>query len=329
MKLEDSSILVTGSGGFIGSHLTEHLVEIGANVRAFVRYNSSGYTGNLKYLKSIPENLEIIFGDLKNPYATRKAMKDIDYVFNLASLVSIPYSYLNPREFFDNNINILMNILEASRDLDTTAIVHVSTSEVYGTAEVVPITESHPLKGQSPYSASKIGADMLALSFYRSFDTPVTIIRPFNTFGPRQSERAVIPTIITQALSGDAILLGDIRPTRDFNYVSDTVEGILSVEKSVNGALGEIINIGSGIEISINDVAKQIIDITSSQSRIVFDATRIRPNKSEVQRLCADASKAKKVLGWESKVTLKEGLEKTIEWYREFHSKYNNTKGFV
>ncbi|MFW9890117.1 MAG: GDP-mannose 4,6-dehydratase [Candidatus Thorarchaeota archaeon] len=327
--LKDSSILVTGSAGFIGSHLTEYLVEQNVDVRAFVRYNSDGYVGNLKYLEPFPDNLEVFFGDLRNPDAVRKAMSDIDYVFHLASLVSIPYSYINPSEYFANNISFILNILEAAKDLDTKGVVHVSTSEVYGTAEKVPITEDHPLKGQSPYSASKIGADMVAMSFFRSFDSPVTTVRPFNTYGPRQSERAVIPTIITQALSKKAILLGDVRPTRDFNYVHDIVEGLVSAAKAGSKVFGEIINIGSGVEVTIEQVAKEIAAIIGSDSKVVFNAAKVRPEKSEVFRLCADASKAKKLLGWKSKISLRDGLTRTIEWYRDNHSKFRNVKGYV
>ncbi|MHA2142397.1 MAG: GDP-mannose 4,6-dehydratase [Candidatus Thorarchaeota archaeon] len=329
MNLKDSSILVTGSAGFIGSHLTEYLVNQGANVRAFVRYNSDGYIGNLKFLEPFPDNLEVFFGDLENPDAAKKAMNDIDYIFHLASLVSIPYSYINPREYFNSNISFILNILEAARSLDTKGVVHVSTSEVYGTAEEVPISENHPLKGQSPYSASKIGADMVAMSYFRSFDSPVTTVRPFNTYGPRQSERAVIPTIITQALSEKAILLGDVRPTRDFNYVLDTVEGLVSAAKAGSKVFGEVINIGSGVEITIEQVAKEIVAIVDSDAKVVFNAAKVRPEKSEVFRLCADVSKAKKILGWESTTSLGDGLTKTIEWYRVNHSKFRNIQGHV
>jgi len=329
LNLSESSILVTGAAGFIGSHLTEHLLNIGANVRAFVRYNSDGHLGNLKFIEPFPENFEIFFGDLKNPDAVSQAMKNVDVVFNLASIVSIPYSYVNPREYFDNNIYFILNILEAAKTLGTKSVIHVSTSEVYGTAEKVPISESHPLKGQSPYSASKIGSDMVAMSFYRSFDSPVVTVRPFNTYGPRQSERAVIPTIIAQALEGEAILLGDVRPTRDFNYVSDTVDGMIAAATKGSKVFGEVVNLGSGVEVTIKDVAEEIIKITKTEARLVFDAAKVRPAKSEVQRLCADSSKAEKLLGWKSKVTLKEGLELTIEWFREHHSSQKSAKGYV
>jgi len=329
LKLSDSSVLVTGSAGFIGSHLTDYLLKEGARVRAFVRYSSDGYLGNLKYLQPFPDNLEIFFGDLRNPDAVREAMNGVDCVFNLASIVSIPYSYRNPREYFDNNLYFILNILEAAKDLGTAAVVHISTSEVYGTAERVPIDEKHPLKGQSPYSASKIGADKVAESFYRSFDSPVITIRPFNTYGPRQSERAVIPTIILQALHNKAILLGDVRPTRDFNFVDDTVRGIAMAAERIEKAFGEVINIGSCVEVTIEEVANQILELTESDANIVFNASKVRPTKSEVQRLCADASKAKKLLGWESTITLREGLKRTIQWYKEHHLGHQKDLGHV
>jgi NAD dependent epimerase/dehydratase len=329
MKLNESSILVTGAAGFIGSHLAERLIKTGAKVRAFVRYNSEGHLGNLKYLEPFPDNLEIFFGDLKNPDAAKQSMKDIDIVFNLASIVSIPYSYVNPREYFDNNIYFILNILEAAKTLDTQSVIHVSTSEVYGTAEVVPITESHPLKGQSPYSASKIGADMVAMSFFRSFDSPVVTVRPFNTYGPRQSERAVIPTIIAQALEGKAILLGDVRPTRDFNYVEDTVNGMIAAASRGSKVFGEVMNIGSGVEATIKEVADQIIELVDTDARVIFDAAKVRPAKSEVQRLCADSTRAQKLIGWKSMISLKDGLERTIDWYRKYHSSRKGAKGFV
>ncbi|MHA1864219.1 MAG: SDR family NAD(P)-dependent oxidoreductase [Candidatus Thorarchaeota archaeon] len=329
MKLNEASVLVTGSAGFIGSHLTEYLIKAGANVKAFVRYNSGGYVGNLEYLKPFPDNLEIIYGDLKNQDAVKEAMKDVDTVFNLASLVSIPYSYVNPREYFDNNIYFILNILQSAKVLGTKSVVHISTSEVYGTAETVPISEDHPLKGQSPYSASKIGADMVANSFYRSYDSPVVTVRPFNTYGPRQSLRAVIPTIIAQALNRKTVLLGDVRPTRDFNYVTDTVDGIVAAAIKASEVFGEVINLGTGVEVTIEQVAKEIIELTNSDAKIVFDAGKVRPSKSEVHRLCADASKAKKMLGWTSKISLKDGLADTIEWYKATQVAPQDTQSYV
>lgn len=317
MKVEESAVLVTGAAGFIGSHLTSRLVESGARVRAFVRYTSDGHLGNLKYLEPFPENLEIVFGDLRNPGAVSRAMKDTDMVFHLASVVSIPYSYINPREYFESNVFSILNILEAAKTLETSAIIHTSTSEVYGTAETVPMPETHPLKGQSPYSASKIGADMVAMSYFRSFESPVVTVRPFNTYGPRQSERAVIPTIILQALQGVAILLGDTRPTRDFNYVDDTVSGMIAAANKSEKIHGEVINLGTGVEVNIQDAANKILELVDSDARVIFNAAKVRPSKSEVRRLCADATKAKKLLKWEPKIPLEEGLRKTIEWYKE------------
>ncbi|MFW9920454.1 MAG: GDP-mannose 4,6-dehydratase [Candidatus Thorarchaeota archaeon] len=329
MDLRNSSILVTGAGGFIGSHLVEKLLQSDANVRAFVRYTASGNVGNLDYLKPFPDNLEIVYGDLQNPEAVTHAMKDVDCVFHLASLVSIPYSYVHPREYFNNNVSFIINILEAAKELGTESIIHTSTSEVYGTAETVPISESHPLKGQSPYSASKISADMVAYSYFRSFDSPVVTIRPFNTYGPRQSVRAVIPTIISQALFNDVIFLGDVRPTRDFNYVGDTVSGMIAAATKGKSVFGEVINLGTGIEITIEEIANQIIKATGSPAKIVFNATKVRPSKSEVFRLCADASKARKLLGWESKIGIDEGIERTIEWFKELPPTANQIDSFV
>ncbi|MFX1483539.1 MAG: GDP-mannose 4,6-dehydratase [Promethearchaeota archaeon] len=329
MTLENSSVLVTGAGGFIGSHLTEELVKMGVNVRAFIRYTSGGGKGNLRYIDHEKENLEVFMGDLKDPYACREAMKDIDYVFHLASVISIPYSYRNPREYFENNVFFILNILQAAQELGTKAVIHTSTSEVYGTAEKVPIHESHPLKAQSPYSASKIAADKVAESFYRSFDSPVVTVRPFNTYGPRQSIRAVIPTIITQALDEKNILLGDMRPTRDFLYVSDTVRGFLEIARNVENLFGETLNLGTGVEISIEKLAQIITNVTQSQAKIVFDATRIRPTKSEVNRLCADTSRIKKLIGWKPEIKLEDGLKETVQWYQNYLEFYKPSKGYL
>jgi nucleoside-diphosphate-sugar epimerase len=256
-------------------------------------------------------------------------MKNIDYVFHLASVISIPYSYRNPREYFENNVFFILNILQAAQELGTKAILHTSTSEVYGTAEKVPINESHPLKAQSPYSASKIAADKVAESFFRSFDSPVITVRPFNTFGPRQSVRAVIPTIITQALSQNAILLGDVRPTRDFLYVTDTVRGFIEIAENAEKLFGETLNLGTGIEMSIESIAKTISDTIQTKTKVVFDATRIRPTKSEVNRLCADISKVKKLIDWKPQVSFQEGLKETIQWYRNYLSFYKPSEGYM
>ena len=328
MNLEESSILVTGAGGFIGSHLVEKLLSLGANVTAFVRYTSSGQLGNLRYVDTSVDNLTIFMGDLKDPYACRKAMEGIDYVFHLGAVISIPYSYVNPREYFDNNVFSILNILQAVDDLGTKAVIHTSTSEVYGTAEIVPIPESHPLKGQSPYSASKIAADKIVESFYRSFNAPVVTVRPFNTYGPRQSVRAVIPTILTQALSQKSILLGDIRPTRDFLYVKDTINGFLEIARSAEKLFGETLNIGTGVETSIENLVNLICELTETSAKVVFDASRIRPTKSEVNRLCADVSKVKKQLKWKPSYSLKDGLSETIQWYRNYLSFYKPSEGY-
>ncbi|MHA3965055.1 MAG: GDP-mannose 4,6-dehydratase [Candidatus Thorarchaeota archaeon SMTZ1-45] len=329
MKLEESSVLVTGAGGFIGSHLVENLIKIGANVRAFVRYTSNGDIGNLKFVDTSVDNLEIFMGDLKDPYACRQAMEGIEYVFHLASVVSVPYSYLNPREFFENNVFFILNILQAAQNIGVKAVIHTSTSEVYGTAEQIPIPETHPIKAQSPYSASKIAADKIAESFYLSFESPVVIVRPFNTYGPRQSVRAIIPTIITQALSQNVILLGDTRPTRDFLYVLDTVAGFIQVAKKADKVLGKVINLGTGVEITIEKLAEKIKEITHSSSKIVFDAKRIRPIMSEVNRLCADVTTAKEVLGWTAETTLEKGLQDTVQWFKSYLSFYKPSQGYV
>ncbi len=329
MQLEDSKVLVTGAGGFIGSHLVQGLADLGCSVRAFVRYTSGGSIGNLRYVETSGDNIEIVMGDLKDPYACKKAMADIDLVFHLASVISVPYSYVHPREYFDNNVYSIMNILQAAQELGTTGIIHTSTSEVYGTAEQVPIPETHPLKAQSPYSASKIAADKLAESFYKAFDSPVATIRPFNTYGPRQSVRAVIPTIITQALSNEAILLGDTRPTRDFLYVKDTVQGFLAAANKIESIHGKTINLGTQQEITIEEIANKIVEITHSTAKVVFDASRIRPTKSEVNRLCADTTLAKKLLDWKPDTSLEVGLTDTIEWYRNYSSKYQPASGYT
>ncbi|MBB5149727.1 NAD-dependent 4,6-dehydratase LegB [Ureibacillus thermosphaericus] len=313
-------ILVTGADGFIGSHLTEELVKQGYNVRAFVYYNSFNSWGWLDHSsEDIKSSLEIFAGDIRDPFGVKEAMKGCTHVLHLASLIAIPYSYHSPATYVDTNINGTLNVVQAARELGIEKVVHTSTSEVYGTAQYVPIDEKHPLQGQSPYSASKIGADQIALSFYRSFDTPVSIIRPFNTYGPRQSARAVIPTIISQLASGKStIKLGAISPTRDFNYVKDTVRGFIAVMKSDN-SIGEVINIGSNYEISIGETAQMIADIMDVELKIQTDEQRLRPEKSEVERLWADNSKAKQLLGWEpeyaGKDGLRKGLEETIEWF--------------
>ena len=317
MKWSDKTVLVTGAGGFIGSHLTERLVDLNANVKAFVRYNSRNSWGMLELLpREKLDQVEVVMGDIRDYDAVLKAMKDVDIVFHLASLIAIPYSYVHPREVVETNVLGTLNVLMAAKELGVDRFVHTSTSEVYGTAKYVPIDENHPLQGQSPYSASKIGADKLAESFYLSYDLPVCIIRPFNTYGPRQSARAVIPTIITQALTGDKVYLGNLHPTRDYTYVDDTVRAFIMIAEC-RKAIGEVINVGSNFEISIGDLARKIISLIGRDVEIVVDPKRIRPSKSEVERLRCDYTKARKILGWEPKISLEEGLRRTIDWIRE------------
>ncbi len=309
-------ILVTGSEGFIGSHLTEFLVEKGFEVKAFVRYNFKndwGWLENSKYKKDI----EVYTGDIRDYDSVYDAMKDVDVVFHLAALIGIPYSYISPLAYIKTNTEGTYNILESGRKLNLKRIIITSTSEIYGTAQYVPIDERHPYNPQSPYAASKASADHLALSYYRSFGTPVTIIRPFNTYGPRQSARAVIPTIISQILAGKKqIKLGNLSPTRDLNYVKDIANGFITVGLHEN-TIGDVYNLGSGQEISIKDLAEKIIELTGKEVEIIGDTQRIRPEKSEVERLLSNAEKAKKVTGWEPKYTLEEGLKETIDWIKD------------
>ena len=313
---QGKSVLVTGAGGFIGSHLVERLHAQGAKVRAFVRYNSRGDAGLLRQLP--PETLtqlEIIGGDIRDSSAILKASEGAEIIFHLGALISIPYSYVHPREVAESNVLGTLNVLEAARHHKTARVIHTSTSEVYGTARYAPINEAHPLQGQSPYSASKIGADKLAESFHLSFNVPVVTVRPFNTFGPRQSARAVIPTIITQALAGKSIRLGNLEATRDFTYVDDTVNGFIKAAE-VPGVEGGTFNLGTGEEIRVGDLADKIISATGTQARVQVDAQRLRPGKSEVLRLISDNSFAKQSLGWSPRVSLDEGLGRTIAWIR-------------
>ncbi len=312
-KWNDRIVLVTGAGGFIGSRLCERMVEEGASVRAFVRYTSRAEIGLLKLLPSeILGNVEIIRGDLRDFNAVEQAAKGVDTIFHLGALISIPYSYVHPVETVQTNVIGTMNILEACRKTGAN-LVHTSTSEVYGTALRVPIDEDHPLQGQSPYSASKIGADKLVESYYRSFDIPAVSIRPFNTYGPGQSNRAVIPTIITQALSGDVVRLGNLDAIRDFTYLDDTVDGFL-LAGMADLWNGETFNLGTGEEITIAAVAEFIFRIMGKQPKIQVEPARLRPEKSEVMRLISDNRKAKEVLGWQPKVGMEEGLRRTIDW---------------
>ncbi|MBZ9691363.1 NAD-dependent 4,6-dehydratase LegB [Clostridium sp. M14] len=310
-------VLVTGADGFIGSHLCEILLENGYDVRAFVYYNSFNSWGWLDSLdKNKKSKIDIFSGDIRDPNGVREAMKGIDEVFHLAALIAIPFSYHSPDSYVDTNIKGTLNVLQASRELNTKRILITSTSEVYGTAKYVPIDENHPFQGQSPYSATKIGADRIAESFYRSFDLPLTIVRPFNTYGPRQSARAVIPTIITQLLCGEKqIKLGSLIPTRDFNYVKDTANGFLETSKSEK-TIGEEINIATSKEISIRDLASEIIRQINKDATIICDEERLRPEKSEVNRLLGSNEKIKKLTNWEPKFTFAEGIKETIDWFR-------------
>jgi NAD dependent epimerase/dehydratase len=307
-------VLVTGAGGFIGSHLVESLAQNGARVRALVRYNSRGDPGLLSMLpRDLCAELEIIAGDLRDLPALMSAMRNVEIVFHLGALIAIPYSYLHPVEVVQSNVMGTLNILLAARENGVRRIVHTSSSEVYGTAVRVPIDESHPLQGQSPYSASKIGADKLVESFYCAYDLPVVTVRPFNTYGPRQSARAVIPTIITQALTQDVLHLGNLDARRDFTYVADTIDGLLHAAQT-RGIEGETFNLGVGSEIRIGDLAAEILSLLDMQKEIKVTPIRLRPGKSEVQRLISDNSRARNRLGWMPRVSLRQGLSETIEW---------------
>ena len=320
--MNDSKTMVTGAGGFIGSHLVERLVRDGHSVRAYVHYNSRNDWGNLELIDpAVKREIEVVTGDIADPFSVREATRGVQVVYHLASLIAIPYSYVAPQSYVHTNVLGAINVLQAARDEGVERVVHTSTSECYGTAQYVPIDERHPLQGQSPYSASKIGADMLAESYWRSFGLPVATIRPFNTFGPRQSARAVIPTIIAQALRGGAIRLGSLAPTRDMNYVDDTVDGFIAVG-SHPAAVGEVINIGSGREISVGDLARLIVERVGSRSEVVEDAQRIRPANSEVERLLCDHAKAARLIGWAPRVGLEDGIERSIEWFRRHLERY-------
>ncbi|HBT50419.1 MAG TPA: NAD-dependent dehydratase [Caldanaerobacter subterraneus] len=321
MKIEGKKVLVTGAGGFIGSHLVEKLVEMGAKVRAFVRYNSKNNWG---WLETSPykDEIEIYAGDIRDYDSVKDSMKGVEVVFHLAALIGIPYSYVSPLAYIKTNIEGTYNVLQAARELGVEKVIHTSTSEVYGTAKYVPIDELHPLQPQSPYSATKISADNIALSFYNSFNLPVTIVRPFNTYGPRQSARAVIPTIITQILSGKKqIKLGNLRPTRDMNYVIDTVDGFIKIAEC-DKLLGEVTNIGSGKEISIGDLVRLISRLMGVEVEIVQEEQRFRPEKSEVERLVCDNKKIREFTGWEPRYSLEEGLKETIQWMGAYLNMY-------
>lgn len=319
MNWKGKKVLVTGSEGFIGSHLTERLVELGADVTALVQYNSFNNWGWIDtFDNNIKNSLNVITGDIREYDNVKRMVKGQEVIMHLAALIAIPYSYLSPMAYVRTNVEGTTNILEACREEENIEkIVHTSTSETYGTALYVPIDEKHPMQGQSPYSASKIGADKMAESFYRSFNLPIATLRPFNTYGPRQSARAVIPTIISQILAGKReIKLGSLTPTRDFNYVKDTAEAFIKVAES-DKTIGEVINAGSNYEISIGDTVKKIIDIIGEDVKIICDEERIRPEKSEVNRLWADNTKIKQLTDWTPKYTLDDGLAETIEWIKK------------
>lgn len=314
-EMKNKNVFVTGAGGFIGSHLTERLVKEGANVTALVKYNSMNKWGFIdNFDKKIKEKINVVPGDLRDGDFLRDNMKDVDVVFHLGALIAIPYSYKAPRHNFENNVVGTLNVMEAARKNNVKKVIHTSTSEVYGTPDKIPIKENSELRGQSPYSASKIGADKVAESYFYSFNLPVLILRPFNTYGPRQSARAIIPTIIMQALKNNKIIIGNPKPTRDFNFVYDIVDAYIKAAKT--SIVGETINIGTGKEVSISQLAEKIKKVVGKDLDIVHDKKRYRPGKSEVLRLCADNSKAKKLLGWNPKFDLDEGLKITTEWIK-------------
>ncbi|GAA0109788.1 MULTISPECIES: NAD-dependent 4,6-dehydratase LegB [Clostridium] len=318
MDLKGKKVLVTGAEGFIGSHLTERLVELGADVTALVQYNSFNDWGWIDtFDKNVLDSIKVETGDIRELDGMNRIIKGQEVVFHLAALIAIPYSYLSPMAYVRTNVEGTVNVLEACRNHDVKKIIHTSTSETYGTALYVPIDEKHPMQGQSPYSASKIGADKMAESFYRSFNMPIATLRPFNTYGPRQSARAVIPTIISQILAGKKeIKLGSLTPTRDFNFVKDTAEAFVKVAES-DKTIGEVINAGSNYEISIGDTVKKIIDIIGKDVKILCDEERIRPEKSEVNRLWADNTKIKELTDWAPKYSIDEGLAETVDWIKE------------
>lgn len=309
--------MVTGAGGFIGSHLVEGLLKRNCEVTALVHYNSFNRWGWLDYFPDdLKRRIHVFSGDVRDPNGVKEAMKDCEVVFHLAALIGIPYSYHSPDVYIDTNIKGTLNILQAARQLNVKKIIHTSTSEVYGTAQFVPITEEHPVNPQSPYAASKAGADFLALTFYRSFYAPVVVVRPFNTYGPRQSARAIIPTIITQVLSGKKeISLGSLTPTRDLNFVKDTATGFIAAAES-ESAMGEVVNLGSNYEISIGDLVQKIGSIMGVSIGVSPESARMRPEKSEVERLWADNTKAKKLFGWAPEYNLEQGLKETINWFQ-------------
>ncbi|MCL4135740.1 UNVERIFIED_CONTAM: hypothetical protein GTU68_006797 [Idotea baltica] len=334
MKLTGKNIVVTGAGGFIGSHLVELLLKRGANIKALVRYNSTSKAGWLDTLPSeVKSNIEIVFGDIRDSKFIENITKKQDLIFHLAALIGIPYSYSAPTSYVSTNIEGTLNVLEAANKNNISKVIHTSTSEVYGSAQYVPINESHPIQPQSPYAASKASADYLASSYYLSFETPVSTVRPFNSFGPRQSARAVIPTIITQLMKGETIKMGALDTTRDFTFVEDTAEGFIAVAES-DKSLGEVINIGSEFEVSIEEVINLIAGIMKVDPKIEIDNTRVRPKQSEVTRLHACSSKAKSLTTWtprnSGKLNFASGLEKTIRWFENSNNfKLINSEGYI
>ena len=326
MNWKKTKVLVTGASGFIGSHLSEHLVNLGASITVLLEYNPDSYLGHLKFLqKNMLSEIEQILGDIRDPELIKKIVSGKDIVFHLGALVGIPYSFINPREVFEVNAEGTLNILLAARDQGVNKIVTTSTSEVYGTAVYTPIDENHPLQAQSPYAASKIAADKIAESFYRTYDLPVAVMRPFNTYGPRQSDRAIIHTIIIQALKKSAINIGSTTPRRDLSYVSDTVNGFIKIAESKK-SIGQVINIGLGKDISIGELAKMIVSIMGKEIRVISTERRKRPEKSEVMRLLCDNRKAGNIINWVPGVSLEEGLIMTIEWIKNNTDYYNPDK---
>jgi NAD dependent epimerase/dehydratase len=316
MDMNGKRVLVTGADGFIGSHLTEMLVKRGAHVRALSLYNSFNNWGWLEDIEGLG-SVEVVTGDIRDPHFVKVITRDIDVVFHLAALIAIPYSYVAPDSYVQTNITGTLNVVQAAKENGVKRVLHTSTSEVYGTARYVPINEEHPLQPQSPYSASKIAADAIAMSFYNAFDLPLTIVRPFNTYGPRQSARAVIPTAITQILAGkQSIKLGSLTPTRDFNYVEDTCRGFIALAEC-DAAVGATVNIGSNYEVSIGDTVKLIAEIIGRDVEILSDDVRVRPGKSEVERLWCDNSMIARLTGFKPEVSLREGLERSIDWFRD------------
>ena len=322
MKIKGKKVLVTGAGGFVGSHLVEALVRKGANVTALVHYNSRNDWGMLENVsKRVLDAVKVVAGDLRDTDCVRKVVSGQQVVFHLGALIGIPYSYVNPRDVIDTNVNGTLNILSAAGDFEVDKIIHTSTSEIYGTAQYVPMDEEHPSHPQSPYAASKLGADLLALSFYHSFDLPVGVIRPFNIYGPRQSARAVIPSIITQALSKGKISLGSLTSTRDLTFVQDSVQGFIAFAECEK-TTGEVVNLGSGFEVSINQIVELVSDCLGKRIEVIKEKERIRPKKSEVERLFSDLSKAKSLFGWHPKTDLDAGIKETISWIEKNIEKY-------